>query len=135
MIEPLQNLNELEYTLVSARIPFLTIREVGSERQYKLYGNVVNVPNDLDVCAQVLPRSFNDAFVTQVRLMRRMEYKNPYLQDKISPYRVYKAAKYLINTELYKQHGILLSDEWQRYEQGLYTLQFIIISTTFTILL
>lgn len=71
---------------------------------------MVNVVNPINQTAQILPRNFNDASVIQLMLMRKMEYKTPYLFETIRPKKVYEAAKYLANSELYKEEGIMLSE-------------------------
>src|SRR5439155_18649926 len=86
--------------------------------QRGLRGNVVNVPNDLDVCSRVLPRNMDDTATVQVKLMRRMMYKHHYMHESIRPNVVYEAAKYLCKSELYKDEGIVLSDEWKRQYSG-----------------
>ena len=45
---------------MAAMIPFIQIRVFVSERQSVLLGNVINVENDLDICAQVLPCRFDE---------------------------------------------------------------------------
>jgi hypothetical protein len=77
-----------------------------------LRGNVVNVENDIDYCASVIPLKFDETSTVQVQFMRKMEYKAPYMYEIIRPKKVYTAAKYLINTELYKAENVLLSDRW-----------------------
>jgi len=96
----------------------MQIRLRGCERQSALHGNVVNVENDLNVCAAVLPRRFNETSTVQVKLMRRMKYTNPYLYETIRPLRVYQAAKYLIDTDVYKTENVALSDDWSRYKDS-----------------
>jgi len=96
----------------------MQIRAVGSERQSMLRGNVVNVENDLDVCAQVLPRKFDETSTVQVKLMRRMRYRSPYMHETIRPLKVYNAAKYLISSELFISQNIVLSDDWQMFQDG-----------------
>jgi len=78
----------------------------------------VNVENDLDICAAVLPRRFNETSTIQVKLMRRMKYNNPYMYETIRPLKVYQAAKYLISTDLYAAENVALSDDWSRYQEG-----------------
>jgi len=109
-------LTPLEERLVSLRLPFMQIRLLGTQRQSSLRGNVVNVENDLDVCAQVLPRKFTESSTVQVKLMRRLRYTVPYMYETIRPAKVYLAAKYLLGTELYE--GVALSDDWSGYEEG-----------------
>jgi len=96
----------------------MQIRLVGSQRQSFLKGNVVNVENDLDVCAQVLPRRFDETSTVQVKLMRRMRYSAPYMYETIRPWHVHQAAKYLVGTELYAAENIALGDDWRIHEEG-----------------
>jgi hypothetical protein len=114
----LQDLSPLEERLVALRLPFMQIRLKGFERQSVLAGNVVNVENDLDRCAQALPRTFDDSSTIQVQLMRMMKYKVPYMYETIRPHKVYKAAKYLVDTELYAQENVGLSEDWMGYANG-----------------
>jgi hypothetical protein len=104
--------------LVALRLPFMQIRLMGTEQQSTLRGNVVNVENDLDICAQVLPRRFDETSTVQVQLMRRMKYKSPYMYETIRPLKVFNAAKYLIESDLYKSENVVLSEEWRLYDKG-----------------
>jgi len=97
----------------------MQIRLVGSERQSMLRGNVVNVENDLDVCANVLPRTFDETSTVQVQLMRRMNYRVPYQYEIIRPKRVYDAAKYLMSSELYKSQNVLFCEDWRLFGEGI----------------
>jgi len=53
----------------------MQIRGIGYGLQSSLRGNVVNVENNLNICAKVLPRAFDDTATIQVKLMRKMNYK------------------------------------------------------------
>lgn len=96
----------------------MQIRLKGVERQSALYGNVVNVENELDICAQVLPRKFDETSTIQVQLMRRMRYISPYMYETIRPHKVFEAAKYLVETELYKAENVVLCDDWYQAMNG-----------------
>jgi hypothetical protein len=111
-------MSPLEERLVAPRIPFMQIRAVGSERQLVLRGNVVNVENDLDISAQILLRRFHETSTVQVQLMRRMRYRAPYMYETIRPKKVYDAAQCLIQSDLYKDEGIALSEDWSRCAEG-----------------
>jgi hypothetical protein len=113
-----QNLSPLEERLVALRLPFMQIRLVGPDRQSSLRGNVVNVENDLDIVASVLPRNFKDTDTIQVKLMRRMQYNIPYMYETIRPIKVYNAAKYLVEQELYQEENVVLSDDWARLDES-----------------
>ncbi|OXA54149.1 ATP-dependent DNA helicase PIF1 [Folsomia candida] len=108
----LQNMTTLEERLVALRLPFAQIRSLGSDLQYGIRGGVVNVPNDMDIVAKVIPRRFDETSTVQVQLKRRMSYKHPYMFQTIRPYKVFHAANYLVRTELYKKENVFLSSDW-----------------------
>jgi len=111
----------LEERLVALRLPFMQIRLVGCERKPVFRGNIVNVENDFNICAKVLPRSFDESSTVQVQLMRRMKYQSPYMYKTIRPLKVYQAAKYFQGTDLYLSENVSLSDEWSRHQEGKYS--------------
>jgi len=96
----------------------MQIRGIGYGLQSSLRGNVVNVENNLDICAKVLPRAFDDTATIQVKLMRKMNYKVPYMYDVIRPQAVLDAAKHLVRTDLYKKHEVSLSQDWINSNEG-----------------
>jgi len=100
---------------VALRIPFMQIRLRGAERQRALRGNVVNIENDVLLCTESIPRAFDQTATVHVQLMRRMRDKTPYMEERIRPYRVYKAAKHLIDTELYRQEDVRVCEKWATY--------------------
>ena len=111
-------MSPLEERLVAPRLPFIQISLVGCGLQSTLRGNVVNVENDLDKCASVLPRTFNEMSTIQVKLMRKMNYKKPYMFQTVRPFKVLKAAQYLVQQEGYIEEGIFLSCDWEGYDEG-----------------
>ena len=46
--------------------------------QFKIHGNVVNVPADVNSTVNVLPRSENELQTIAVTLKRRLSYKHHY---------------------------------------------------------
>jgi len=94
----------------------MQIRLVGCGPQSTLRRNVVNVENDLDKCASVLPRTFNEMSTIQVKLMRKIIYKKPYMFETVRPFKVLKAAQYLVQQEEYIKEGISLSSDWKGYD-------------------
>ncbi len=114
--EVLRDLTRLEERLVSPRIPFMQIRYLGHAGQHGLQGTIVNVPNDLDICARILPRSMDDTATVPVMFMRKQCYKKPYIQEWVRPKRVYNAAMYLSSLPLYKKEGVVLCDDWRRHK-------------------
>ncbi|KAK3908159.1 Integrin alpha-PS5, partial [Frankliniella fusca] len=110
--QELTGLTTLEERLVSARIPFMQIRELGYQKQLGLKGNCVNVPIDINKTVTCLPRMDSEDDTLLVQLMRRMSDKTPYAFENVRPEKVFNAARYLVNTDLYKQHNITLNESW-----------------------
>ncbi|CAF1458321.1 unnamed protein product [Rotaria sp. Silwood1] len=108
----LKILTELEERLTSPRIPFMVIRTLGFCKQFGLKGNLVNVPMNVDTNVSVLPRKFSDTHTIQLKLMRQMKNKNAFMYETIRPKVVHTAVKYLVEQELYKGEGIIISDDW-----------------------
>ena len=112
MPDCLKILTELEERLASPRIPFMVIRSLGSCKQFGLKGNLVNVPMNVDTNVSVLPRSFSDTHTIQLKLMRQMKNKNAFIYETVRPKVVHTAVKYLVEQELYKDEGIVISHDW-----------------------
>jgi len=113
----LYDFSPLEERLVAPRLPFMQIRLVSCGLQSALRGNLVNVENDLEKCASVLPRTFNETSIIQVKLMRKMIYKKPYMFQTVRLFKVLKAAQYLVQQEGYIEEGISLSSDWKGYNE------------------
>jgi len=113
--EVLKALNDTERSLLSPRLSFLRLKKLGWDQQKGMKGNVVNVPIDVQETLQlVLPRKPSESFTMQLRLMRKMDYKNPYKFETISPYKIVKALEYLksIPNGIYKEYDVQISEEW-----------------------
>lgn len=87
----------------------MQIRELGYQKQYGLKGNCINVPIDINKTVTSLPRMDSEDDTILVQLMRRMTDKKPYLFENVRPEKVFAAAQYLVNTDLYKKHKITLN--------------------------
>ncbi|XP_050296321.1 uncharacterized protein LOC126736136 [Anthonomus grandis grandis] len=110
----LKDLTILEERMVSARLPFMQIRQVGYARQCYITGQIVNVPINIDTSTKLLPRNVEETQTIQVKLKRKMDYKNDYLLETIRPAVVLKAARFLCQQPLYIQEGIKQSDDWEK---------------------
>jgi hypothetical protein len=113
----LKDLTTLEERLSSPRLPFMQLRPLGWDRQLGLRGNIVNVPINVDSVSCILPRRFSESSVVHLALMRRMEYKRPYMFESIRPAKVYDACRYLVTTPLYMDESIQLSDDWKNISE------------------
>jgi len=111
-------LSPLKERLGAQRLPSMQIRLGGCGLQSTLRGNVGNVENDLDKCASVLPRTFNERSTIQVKVTRKMIYKKPYMFETVRPFKVLKAAQYLVQQEGFIEEGISLSSDWKEYDEG-----------------
>ena len=67
---------------------------------------------NVDTNVSVLPRSFSDTHTIQLKLMRQMKNKNAFMYETIRPKVVHTAVKYLVEQELYKDEGIVISHAW-----------------------
>ena len=110
--EELADLTELEERLISPRLPFMQIRELGIDKQYGIKGNVVNIPISVDKTVKLLPRSFDKTATIQILLKRMRQHKSTYIREYIRLFKVKSAAEYLVHQPLYIEEGINLSDEW-----------------------
>ncbi|KAK3908586.1 ATP-dependent DNA helicase RRM3 [Frankliniella fusca] len=108
----LQGLRPLEERLVSPRIPFMQIRELGVCRQYGIRGSCVNVPVDINRAVSALPRHLGNVQTVFVKLVRRMRDTHAYASDHVRLPIVFEAARYLINTPLFIQYGVTLDENW-----------------------
>lgn len=103
------DLNEVEERLCSPRIAFQRIKYAGWDQQRVLRGNVVNVPIDVEETVKLLPRSLQDAEYIEIKLMRRMNYKHPYLSAMVRPKAVEQALNVLERSPLFKKLEIVIN--------------------------
>nr|XP_058946351.1 uncharacterized protein LOC131774356 [Pocillopora verrucosa] len=107
------DLNELECRLVAPRLAFQKLMQAPRGRQFKIHGNVVNVPAEVTDTVNILPRLPNDAGTIKVNLKRKLQYKSSALSLNIRPHKVVQAANWLVNNStLYKQEGITVNQDW-----------------------
>ena len=90
----LKDLHQVEWRLVSPRIPFMFAAPRGEQK--KIRGNIVNVPCDTVNTFQVLPHSGNEHQTIQVKIKRDLRYANHVMSQNVRPYIVREAAEYLV---------------------------------------
>ena len=111
-----KQLNELEERLVSPRLPFLQIRELGQKyrgQQMGLTGGVINVPTDMSRIQHALPRDIKETDTVAVAIKKRLSYKSAYAFGHIRVHLVMKALKRLCKTMLYKMEKVVINDNWK----------------------
>ena len=107
------DLTELEWRLVSPRLIFQKIHEAARGKQFKIHGNIVNVPADVINTVNVLPRLSTETETIKVQLKRRLKYKNYVLSQNVRPSKVFEAAEWLTkNGALYRQESIKVNPNW-----------------------
>jgi len=90
----------------------MRIISLGYERQCGIRGAVVNVPISVPDTVSVLPRTFDLTHVIQVHLKRKLEYSHNFMTETIRPVRAIQAVRYLVNTEVYRNHNISFDGDW-----------------------
>ena len=107
------DLNELESRLLAPRLAFLKLMQAPRGRQFKIHGNVVNVPAEVSETVNMLPRLPSETGTIKVNLKRRLQYKSSALSLNIRPHKVVQAANWLVtNSTLYRQEGITVNQAW-----------------------
>ena len=107
------DLNELECRLLALRIAFQKLMQAPRGKQLKIHGNIVNVPADVCNTVRILPRLPSGTCTIKVNLKRRLQYKSSAVSLNIRPNKVIEAATWLIsNSDLYKEEGVVLSEQW-----------------------
>ena len=107
------DLNELEYRLLAPRLAFQKLMQAPRGRQFKIHGNVVNVPAEVSNTVNMLPRLPSETGTIKVNLKRKLQYKSSALSLNVRPHKVVQAANWLIrNSSLYRQEGITLNQDW-----------------------
>jgi len=109
--ECLRKLTLLAERCVAARIPFMKIEQANYAGQLKIKSGVINVPIDVSTAVNAIPRPQDETYVIEMSLMRKMEYKTPYLRERIRPADVWAAAEFLCQTPLYTEFGITLNQD------------------------
>ena len=107
------DLNELECRLLAPILAFQKLMQAPRGRQFKIHGNVANVPAEVSDTVNMLPRLPSETGTIKVNLKRRLQYKSSALPLNVRPYKVVQAANWLIsNSSLYRQEGITLNQNW-----------------------
>ena len=92
------NLTQLENNLIAKKILFQKVFKLPKSRMAALKDQIVNIPiGDEDVLntVQTLPRTPSEAGLIEVKLKRKLGYKNYHQYEYINPDKVFHALKYL----------------------------------------
>ena len=95
------NLTELENNLIAKRLMFQKIYQLPKSRMAACKDRLINIPissNDVINTLKNLPRTPQEAGLLEVKLKRKLEYKNTHQQAYIDPKKIYKALEFLKST-------------------------------------
>jgi len=107
------DLQPLEERLIALRIPFMQIRELPRGSQLSLKGAVVNVPTDVQLTVDALPRTQSMMQTVPIKLKRKLVYRGAACTQNVRPHVVMNALKYLLqNSELYRDANISINESW-----------------------
>ena len=91
-------LTELESNLIAKRIMFQKIYQLPKSRMAACKDHLINIPissEDISNTVQNLPRTPEEAGLLEVKLKRKIDYKNTHQQAYIDPKKIYKALDFL----------------------------------------
>ena len=113
----LQDLHELEWRIISPRIPFINIDEAPWGSQYKIRDNVVNVPSYIVTTYTSLHHLPNEDETIRVKFKRHLIYKNHVLSENVRhhPWRPCNKPKNLEHTCWFYHHLWLQYTSWKFY--------------------
>ncbi|CAG5043985.1 unnamed protein product [Parnassius apollo] len=81
----LPTLNLIEQRLISPRIPFMQIRRLRHVNgQYGIYGQIINVPVEVNTMVKQLPRNIEDDHCFYVHLKKKLIHKTSYVHGLIN---------------------------------------------------
>lgn len=99
--------------LVSPRIPFMQIRRLRHVHgQYGIYGQVINVPVEVNTMVNKLPRNINDDHCIYVHIKRKKIHKSSFLHGLINKRIIKKWLQYLVKTPLYTTYDITIDEQF-----------------------
>ena len=106
------DLNELERRMLAPRLTFEKLLQAPRGNQFKIKGNVVNVPAEVNNTVNMLPQMPQESGTIKVQLKRRLEYKSSALSLNVRPNKSFQAANWLAtNSTLYREQGISFSTD------------------------
>ena len=105
-------LDPITERLISPRLPFVQIRRLRhAAGSLSIIGQVINVPVDVDEMIRSLPRNLEDDHAFNVSIKKHIIHKSSYLTGFITKATLKKWLEYLVDTPLYRRHGIVINDD------------------------
>ena len=98
VVDPDLKLSELENNLIALRIMFQKIYYLPKSRWTALKDRVINIPVEKENVINTikkLPRLPQESGLVEVKLKRKLGYKNNHKREFVDPNKIFKALKYL----------------------------------------
>ncbi|GBP91974.1 hypothetical protein EVAR_59368_1 [Eumeta japonica] len=106
-------LNLIEQRLISPRIPFMQIRRLRHVNgQYGIYGQIINVPVEVNTMVKQLPRNIEDDHCFYVHLKKKLIHKTSTVHGLINKSHIKEWLSYLVPTPLYVYHDIKIDESF-----------------------
>lgn len=85
--------------------------------QYGIYGQIINVPIEVDTLVKKLPRNIEDDHCFYVHLKKKLIHKTSYVHGLVNKSNIKKWLSYLVNTPLYIHHCIKIDSSFTESDQ------------------
>lgn len=85
--------------------------------QYGIYGQIINVPVEVNTMVKLLPRNIEDDHCFYVHLKKKLIHKTSYVQGLINKGHIKEWLRYLVTTPLYIYHEIKMDDSFLNSDQ------------------
>ena len=96
--------------MLAPRLAFQKLLQAPRGNQFKIKGNVANVPKEVNNTVNMLPRLPQENGTIKVQLKRQLEYKSSALSLNGRPNKILQAANWLSsNSTLYREQGVSLT--------------------------
>lgn len=110
---PLPRLDQVSERLISPRLPFMQIRRLRHVHgQFGIYGQVINVPVEVNTMVNALPRNIHEDHNIFVHIKRQIFHKSDFLQGYVNHSTLRKWLQFLITTPLYTHYGVTIDESF-----------------------
>lgn len=106
-------LDQVSERLISPRLPFMQIRRLRHVHgQFGIYGQVINIPVEVNTMVNILPRNIHEEHNVFVHIKRQITHKSDFLNGYVNHLTLRRWLEFLIPTPLYKHYGITVDESF-----------------------
>jgi hypothetical protein len=91
----------------------MQIRRLHYQGKYGIVGQIINMPVDVDIMVQRLPRRLDDDHAFSVNMKKKLIQKSTYLSGFVKKSIINAWLRYLINQPFYKHYNIAIN--WEAF--------------------